>query len=171
MEADLVRTIREASAGADKAGEPPVRMRRANALDIGECVSIRGKTSENAVSESRLAELGITVASWGAQVAAGELLGFVTLSADHIVGYCFGDVRTGEIVVLALLPDYEGRGIGRALLGEAMQSLHRLGHTRLFLGCNSLSHIRSFGFYRHLGWRSTGRTDPHGDEELEYLFP
>ncbi|WP_417070408.1 GNAT family N-acetyltransferase [Niveibacterium terrae] len=133
-------------------------------------MSIRGKTRENAVSESGLAEFGVTVESWSAQVAADELLGFVSLSADRIVGYCFGDVRTGEIVVLALLPDYEGQGIGRALLDATMQSLHRLGHTRLFLGCNSLPHIRSFGFYRHLGWRSTGRTDPHGDEELEYLF-
>jgi GNAT superfamily N-acetyltransferase len=170
MEESVTRSIRTVSDGVTRAGLSAIHFRRAIALDIEECVAIRGKTRENAVSESRLAEFGVTAESWSAQVAADELLGFVSLSADSIVGYCFGDVKTGEIVVLALLPEYEGQGLGRALLGETMQSLRRLGHTRLFLGCNSLPHIRSFGFYRHLGWRSTGRTDKFGDEELEYFF-
>jgi hypothetical protein len=28
--------------------------------------------------------------------------------------------------------------------------------------------VRSYGFYRHLGWRSTGSFDDRGDEILEY---
>jgi ribosomal protein S18 acetylase RimI-like enzyme len=73
-----------------------------------------------------------------------------------IVGYCFGDKDTGEIVVLAVLPQYEGRGIGKTLLLQLVEDLQSLGYKRLFLGCSSDSSHRSHGFYRHLGWRSTG---------------
>ena len=48
--------------------------------------------------------------------------------------------------------------------------LAALGHQRLFLGCSADPQSRSYGFYRHLGWRSTGEFDAHGDEILEY-FP
>jgi len=33
-----------------------------------------------------------------------------------MLGYCFGDAGSGGIVVLALLPPFEGRGVGKALL-------------------------------------------------------
>ena len=88
-----------------------------------------------------------------------------------MAGYCFGSSSSGEIVVLALLPAFENRGIGRELLRRVVERLRGFGHRRLFLGCASDPSVRSFGFYRHLGWRSTGRVDRHGDEELELLLP
>jgi len=72
-------------------------------------------------------------------------------------------------VVLALLPEFENRGIGRALLGRMVYQLASLGKTRLFLGCSRNPQHRSYGFYRHLGWRSTGTFDGHGDEVREYF--
>jgi hypothetical protein len=57
--------------------------------------------------------------------------------------------------------------MGRALLDRTSKELANHGHTRLFLGCNSDPASRSYGFYRHLGWRSTGEFDQHGDEVLE----
>ncbi|MEJ2792257.1 GNAT family N-acetyltransferase [Iodobacter sp. LRB] len=138
--------------------------------DIAECIVIRGKTRENAISKTRLAELGITEASWAAQVESGELLGRICLVEGQMAGYCFGSVSTGEIVVLALLPDYENQGMGKALLQSVMSDLKALGHARLFLGCAADPEVRSFGFYRHLGWRSTGQCDKYGDEVLEYVF-
>jgi ribosomal protein S18 acetylase RimI-like enzyme len=87
------------------------------------------------------------------------------------VGYCFGDRDTGEIVVVALLPDFEGRGIGCEVLNRVVEELAERGHNRLFLSCNPDPESRSYGFYRHLGWRSTGTFDQHGDEILEMLIP
>ena len=84
-----------------------------------------------------------------------------------MVGYCFGSRSTGEIVVLALLPAFEGRGIGKELLRRMSRELEALGHQRLFLGCSADPQSRSYGFYRHLGWRSTGAFDGNGDEILE----
>lgn len=147
---------------------PHLEYRPAQPVDVAECIVIRGRTRENAVSVARLASLGITVDSWSESVRTGELPGFVCCDGASIVGYCFGERATGEVVVLALLPDAENRGIGRQLLTLVMTELMRAGHTRLFLGCSADPASRSYGFYRHLGWRSTGQTDHHGDELLEY---
>ena len=118
----------------------------------------------------RLKQLGVTHSSWSADVASGNLPGYVCLEHDQIVGYCFADKRTGEIVVLALLPKWEGEGIGRSLLAMMVAELARLGFRRLFLGCSSDPKVRSYGFYRHLGWRSTGAFDVNHDEVLELLL-
>lgn len=138
--------------------------------DINECINIRGKTRENAVSRSRLEELGITEASWAAQLQCGELIGYIWQSNRKMVGYCFGSTITGEIVVLAILPECENQGAGKALLQRVMEALKQQGHDRLFLGCADDPGVRSYGFYRYLGWSPTGERDAHGDEELEYKF-
>ena len=111
--------------------------------------------------------LGITVESWAADIRSGKLAGYVCTDMDSIVGYCFGAQETGEVVVLALLPAYEGRGLGKELLAMVASKLRSVGHTRLFLGCSRDPVSRSYGFYRHLGWRSAGVFDSHGDEVLE----
>lgn len=135
--------------------------------DAAECVALRGMTRENAVSEARLRGLGITAQSWGEDIRSGALPGHVCSAGGKIVGYCFGSSRDGEIVVLALLPAFEGQGIGRELLSRMVRDLVSMGKTRLFLGCSRDPASRSYGFYRHLGWRSTGQFDSHGDEILE----
>ncbi len=137
--------------------------------DAQACIALRGMTRENAVSAERLAQLGITVVSWADDIRSDRLLGFVCMSADKMVGYCFGDALTGEVVVLALLPEAERHGIGKALLGQAVAMLKARGFKRLFLGCSADPRVRSYGFYRHLGWRSTGIADARGDEILEYV--
>ena len=147
-----------------------IQFRKAKPQDIAECIAIRGKTRENAISATRLAELGITLQSWSGQVESGELFGHLCEVNGQIVAYCFGASDTGEVVVLASLPEYENQGIGKQLLQKTMLDLQLLGHSRLFLGCSSDPQVRSHGFYRHLGWRPAGLIDHHGDEVLEYLF-
>jgi GNAT superfamily N-acetyltransferase len=132
---------------------------------------MRGNTRENAVSAERLAALGITAESWGTDIASGRLPGHICTVDGFIVGYCFGDRQTGEVVVLALLPQFERQGIGKELLSRIVQDLTSFGHDRLFLGCSRDPSTRSYGFYRHLGWASTGCFDANGDEVLELLFP
>ncbi len=148
-----------------------LEFRKAVADDAAECVILRGKTRENAVSVERLVTLGITAKSWAEDIKSGELPGHLCVCDGRIVGYCFGSRETGEIVVLALLPDFEAQGIGRKLLGQTIGTLFSFGHTRLFLGCSADPTSRSFGFYRHLGWRSTEKLDANGDEVLELLVP
>lgn len=142
-------------------------IRQAVAADAPECVRIRALTRENAVSAQRLASIGITTQSWAQDIEINKLEGWVCFDQEHMVGYCFGEPATGEVVVLALLPDYEARGLGRQLLAHVTDMLYQAGHDRLFLGCATDPKVRSHGFYRHLGWVSTGLIDNHGDEVLE----
>ncbi|MNT97707.1 Acetyltransferase (GNAT) family protein [compost metagenome] len=69
--------------------------------------------------------------------------------------------------MLALLPAWEGKGIGKALLTRMVDDFRGWGLKRLFLGCAADPGVRSHGFYRHLGWQPTGALDDLGDEVLE----
>lgn len=156
--------------GVEAAGDATL-FSRARPDDAGECVRLRGLTRENAISEKRLREYGITAQSWAADIESGALPGWVARRSGRIVGYCFGASKTGEVVVLALHPDHEGQGLGKRLLQLVVQALRRHGHRRLFLGCSADPQVRSYGFYRHLGWKSTGALDARGDELLELTEP
>ncbi len=143
------------------------KFRPAHPADAVDCVAMRGKTRQNPASEEQLRSIGITAKSWGENIASGALPGHVCTVDGHIVGYCFGVRATGEIQVLAILPDFEDRGIGRELLKRTVEDLVEFGHERVFLGCSTDPQSRSYGFYRHLGWRPTGTCDKYGDEILE----
>lgn len=144
--------------------------RPATADDVPACLTIRGQTRENAFSVEELHALGITEDSWAAGVRSGDLPGFVACAHGRVTGYCFGDRETGEIVVLALLPESENQGAGKTLLQLVVRHLASLGHERLFLACASEPAVRSHGFYRHLGWTPTGERDEAGDDILELLI-
>ena len=155
----------------DSRSRGPVHYRPAVPADAAECIHLRGMTRENPIRAPRLASLGITAESSSKSIEAGEVIGHVCTEGGAIVGYCFGVRDTGEIQVLALLPDYENLGIGKVLLSRVVEDLRSLGFKRLFLGCSRNPAHRSYGFYRHLGWRSTGESDAHGDEVLELWCP
>lgn len=146
------------------------RIRRAIADDAASCVEIRGLTRENPVSVAGLKSRGVSVESWAEGIRDQSLPGWICEFDDKIIGYCFGSADSGEIVVLALLPGHEFQGIGKRLLSTMVNELAALGHRRLFLGCSTDPGVRSHGFYRHLGWRSTGALDAGGDEILEYFL-
>lgn len=124
-------------------------------------------TRENAFSEEELRALGITIESWSTGIQNGSCPGFIACVKGQMIGYCFGDRNTGEIVVLALLPAYEGQGVGKMLLAMMVETLKNQGFHRLFLACSSDPSVRSYGFYRHLGWRPTGEKDEFEDDILE----
>ena len=147
-----------------------VTYRKAVPEDTAACIDLRGRTRENAFSVEQLATLGVTLESWQSGIRDGSFPGHVAMVEGRMAGYCFGDRDSGEIVVLALLPDYEAKGIGRALLERMVEDFRGWGFARLFLGCSSDPNSRSYGFYRHLGWTSTGTLDAANDEILEYAL-
>ena len=144
-----------------------LKYRMAVPEDVTECLVVRGRTRQNPASEELLRSIGITLESWAENIRSGALPGHICIVDGKIVGFCFGMRETGEIQVIAILPDFENRGTGRELLDRTSKELAKLGHARLFLGCSPDPRSRSYGFYRHLGWRSTGTYDQYGDEILE----
>lgn len=134
--------------------------------DIDELFDVRGATRENAISRERLAGMGITPASVAENLVAGRTRGWVCACESRIVGFCIGESAGGEVLVLAVLPEFEGRGIGKTLLSLAVGWLRSFRPVRVWLGASADPGTRSYGFYRSLGWRPVGEKDEHGDEVL-----
>ena len=100
--------------------------------DVAECLDVRGRTRENAISAEGLRARGITLQSWAGDIRQGALPGQVCLADGKIIGFCFGVRESGEVAVLALLPAFENQGIGRSLLNRVVQKLKTFG----FTGCS-----------------------------------
>jgi ribosomal protein S18 acetylase RimI-like enzyme len=143
-----------------------VKYRKATASDFRRCIEIRGKTRDNPVPERVLNEFGINEETWTPQVESGKIIGVVCESENLVVGYCNGDVTTGEVLVLALLPEFENQGIGKELLARVSDILYSSGLEKLWLAAPPDPGFRAYGFYRHIGWTPTGGYDKNGDEIL-----
>ena len=142
-------------------------LREAQLGDIPDMFALRERTRENPISPEELALLGITPESTTAAIASGRSKSWVCLNDSSLVGFATGDSASGEILVVAVSPDFEGRGIGKRLLRSVMKSLRSAGCDRLWLAASPDPSVRSHGFYRHLGWQPTGETTVNGEEILE----
>lgn len=145
-----------------------LHFRKTQSNDVNALFEVRGKTRENPVSKQQLAQLGITHAAVVEGLDAGDLYGWVCVSQEGIVGFCTGDMATGEILVLAVLPDFEGQGVGKKLLSNVVDQLQRNGANPIWLAADSNARVRAHGFYRRLGWLPTGEVLENGDEVLEF---
>ncbi len=141
--------------------------RETTAGDIEDMFSLRARTRQNPISKVDLAAFGITPASTAADMASGKMKGWVCFQDSAIVGFCNGDGTTGEVLVLAVLPNYEGQRIGTRLLSHVVEWLRWRGFGQPWLAASSEPQIRAHGFYRSLGWESSGRSLDNGDEILE----
>ena len=83
-----------------------------------------------------------------------------------VQGFSAADPRDGTIFALFVHPDYEGRGIGRALLPLACAELKAAGFAVAQL--NTGPGTRAERFYRADGWTAVGRQD---DGEIIFEKP
>ena len=81
----------------------------------------------------------------------------------EVVGYCaWGRVpltrRTYDLYWIAVAPEAEGQGIGRALLGRVERTLARRGGGHLYIETSSRRvYDRPRRFYRAMGYRQVAR--------------
>ncbi len=124
--------------------------------DLPAVLAVRFATRENAITPEELAEdYGITPESLAAAMDH-DVKGWLCESDGQVVGFAMGDRSNGEVQVVAVLPAYEGRGIGKTVLGLVLRWLFGEGHDEVWLGANPDPAIRATGFYRKLGWRRSG---------------
>ncbi|BCL75351.1 N-acetyltransferase GCN5 [Jeongeupia sp. HS-3] len=145
----------------------PMHFRETRVDDLPELFALRAQTRENALSIEELAGYGITPESSAETLRAGSVKGWLCEVDGRIVGFASGDRDSGEMLVLAVLPDHEGCGIGQALLQHVVGWLQSLGHARIWLVANPDPAVRAHGFYRHCGWHATGEII-NGEEVMEY---
>lgn len=70
---------------------------------------------------------------------------------------------------LAVRPEQQGRGFGRALLTHALEAAGQLGAKRVGVGIIA-SHIELHDWYAHAGFATTGRKRfPHLPFEVEFM--
>ncbi len=134
--------------------------------DIERLFSVRARTRENPISKEGLASIGVTPESIAKQMASGRVKGWVCLDSSTLVGFCNGDAETGEVLVLAVLPEYECRGIGTCLLSRVVEWLRSVDSNTFWLAASPDTRIRAHGFYRSLGWQPNGKRQENGDEIL-----
>lgn len=92
----------------------------------------------------------------------------VAMLADQMVGYskcvattpppCVTPPQTIELVNLYVHPAHQGRGIGRALLHQAVQQAHTSGFTTMWL-CVWQENHTALTFYQRLGFTTVGQTE------------
>ena len=132
-----------------------LRYREMQKEDIAEVLRLRTLTRENALSEGELKALGITPESV-AEELGGITRGWICESDHRILGFTIGSGKSGEMMVVAVLPEAEGMGIGRRLMSLVQNWLFSLGHRELWLMENPDPNIRAYSFYRKLGWEPVG---------------
>jgi GNAT superfamily N-acetyltransferase len=145
----------------------PLTVRETQADDMEDLFSVRARTRQNPASKEYLATHGITPASIAANMASGKVKGWACFDEGVLVGFCNGDSTSGEVLVLAVLPAYEGKGIGKRLLLRVVEWLWSAGFKQPWLAASPDPSIRGHGFYRALGWEPTGRCLENGDEILQ----
>jgi len=94
--------------------------------------------------------------------------GWVVEDGGEVVGFSIADSDTHSIWALFILAEYEGQGLGRALLAAAVNWLWDQGAERIWLDTDPKS--RAAGFYRLLGWQESGTT-PKGELRFELARP
>jgi len=126
--------------------------------DVGPLFAVRTATRENALDLRELEGLGITPESVMGLLAASHR-GWLCEEEGRVVGFCMGDRRTGEMWVIALLPRFEGRGLGSRLLKLVEDWLFSEGWDEIWLTTDTDPSLRAYGFYKAMGWRDEGVRD------------
>jgi ribosomal protein S18 acetylase RimI-like enzyme len=123
--------------------------------DVEALFAVRIATRENAYTMAELENLGITPSSVLEMLREGTR-GWLCEEDGEVVGFSMGNGPTGEMWVIAVLPDCEGKGIGARLLGLAEEWLFSQGNREIWLTTDVDTSLRAYGFYRAAGWRDDG---------------
>ena len=126
-------------------------IREITPADIPALFYVRTRTRENSYTIEELASLGITESSVLERLSA-TYKGWLCEHNESVVGFCMADRGTGELWVIAVLPEFEGKGIGARLMTHAEAWLWSAGFGRAWLTTDLDTTLRAYGFYRNRGW-------------------
>lgn len=119
--------------------------------DVSPLFVVRVATRENAYTMEELERLGITEQSVSSMLGASHR-GWLCEDAGRVVAFAMGNRENGEMWVIAVLPEYEGRGIGARLLTQVEDWLWFEGWNRIWLTTDIDPSLRAYGFYLRQGW-------------------
>ncbi len=137
-----------------------MHLRRATSADIDAIFVVRFAVKENVLSnparvthamcEDYLDKLG---------------RGWVCEIDDRIIGFSYAASADNSIWALFVLPEFEGRGVGKQLLKLATDWLFEMGAKQVILSTEA--HTRADRFYLAEGWQ---RGEMKDEVEVMYLL-
>ena len=106
---------------------------------------------------SRADPFGWTLRNFADAIAAGNTLTVMHFK-ERVIGVAavMHVIDEAELLEIAVDPDYQGRGWGKRLLGQALAQAHRNGAARIFLEVR-VSNERARKMYTSFGFAQTGR--------------
>ncbi|MCR9198282.1 MAG: GNAT family N-acetyltransferase [Planctomycetaceae bacterium] len=146
---------------------PAFRVRPLRIADLPAVFQVRVATWHNDDGAAELNALGITIEST-TRLLQTTHQGWVCEVGEQIVGFVMGNCKTGEMWVVAVLPELEGSGMGRQLLQRVEGWLFETW-SEIWLTTDTDENFRAVGFYRHLGWQDWKLAD--GDRYMKKVRP
>lgn len=123
-------------------------VRLAKTTDIDAIFAIRLSVKENPISRDRLREMGITAVAIREAILASPCV-WIAEIGQIPAGFSMACTAEASVFALFIRPEFEGLGLGRALLANAESYLFQ-HHQKIWLVTDGNS--RANGFYRKLGW-------------------
>ena len=142
------------------------QIRPATVADVAAIFRVRTAVKENVLTLQELAELGVTPDTIAELIRSTPCI-WVAEADGQVVGFAMVEGETACLFAAFVLPQYEGRGMGRDLVAVCEQALFR-DHALAWLETDGRS--RAAGFYRHLGWAHAADL-VDGDVRLEKRRP
>ena len=127
------------------------KYREIEPADVRATIDVRIRTRENTYTEAQLARAGITEESLIERLSSSHK-GWLCECDDRVAGFCIADRTNGELWVVAVLPEFERKGIGNELMSRAEKWLWACGWQRAWLTTDLDTSLRAYRFYRRRGW-------------------
>ncbi len=93
--------------------------------------------------------------------------GWVCVDAERITGFAIVDLKGKSVWALFVLPEYEGKGIGKKLQRTMLEWY--FNQTQETLTLSTASHTRAEQFYTATGWKKCELL-PNGEVKFELDF-
>lgn len=113
--------------------------------DMPAIFRVRLATRENAYTLEELKAMGITPESVTAKIRE-DYKGWLCESDVEVVGFSMGNRVSGEMWVIAVLPEFERMGIGKTLLRLVEDWMFAEGSTVLWLTTDIDPTLRAYGY-------------------------
>ncbi len=117
----------------------------------------------NAVKENTLSNPALVTDSDCENFMFNRGKGWVCKIDNQIVGFAIADLIEENIWALFLLPEFEGKGIGKKLQRIMLDWYFASGKEFVWLGTSP--NTRAEKFYRNSGWKQNGM---HGKDEIKF---
>lgn len=118
--------------------------------DLDELLVVRSSTDENNMSIELLNSYGINTETTSIKMK-DDLKGWLCEIDNKIVGFSMGFAKSGEMWVIAVLPNFINRGIGCKLLSLVEDYLFKTCD-ELWLTTDIDTKLRAYSFYKKNGW-------------------